>query len=96
MILSHIAPMSVAKITGVISFFLGLVFAILYLPIACIAGAVGDSGGLGAAMGIGMLIFFPILYGVMGFVFGGLYAWIYNMAAGRVGGIEVEFTEAVV
>jgi hypothetical protein len=43
-------------------------------------------------MGImfGMGIFMPIIYGVMGFVFGVLGAAVYNLIARWIGGIEVE------
>jgi uncharacterized membrane protein len=45
-----------------------------------------------AIMGLmfGMGIFMPIIYGVMGFVFGALGAVVYNLIARWIGGIEVE------
>ena len=39
-------------------------------------------------MGFGMLLIFPIMYAVMGFLFTLLGAWIYNLVASQVGGIE--------
>ena len=36
----------------------------------------------------------PFLYGAMGFVFGAIGAWIYNLIAKRLGGIEIQL-EAV-
>ena len=35
-------------------------------------------------------IFAPFLYGGIGFVFGAIGAWIYNVIAKRLGGIEIE------
>jgi hypothetical protein len=35
-------------------------------------------------------VLFPILYGVMGFIFTLIAAWIYNGVAGMVGGIEID------
>jgi hypothetical protein len=32
----------------------------------------------------------PFLYGAMGFVFGALGAWIYNLTAKWLGGIEIQ------
>ena len=41
-------------------------------------------------MGVGAVIVFPILYGLMGFVATLIAAWLYNVAAGVVGGVEVD------
>ena len=35
----------------------------------------------------------PILYGVLGALVNALMAWLYNQAAARLGGIEVEFED---
>ena len=32
----------------------------------------------------------PLLYGILGVVFGALIAWFYNLVAGWTGGIEME------
>ncbi|MES2018867.1 MAG: DUF3566 domain-containing protein [Pseudomonadota bacterium] len=39
-------------------------------------------------MGIGMLLIFPVIYAVCGFIFTLIGAAIYNMVASMVGGIE--------
>jgi hypothetical protein len=41
-------------------------------------------------MGIGFAVFAPILYAAMGFLTGVIGAFVYNLVAGWVGGIEVE------
>jgi hypothetical protein len=41
-------------------------------------------------VGIGAIIIFPILYGCIGFVATLVAAWLYNVVAGLVGGIEME------
>ncbi len=43
-----------------------------------------------AAILIGLFCFMPFIYGVMGFIGGGLIALVYNALAGRIGGIELE------
>lgn len=48
------------------------------------------SRGLGTVFGVGAIILFPILYGVMGLIFGAVSAALYNLFAGIVGGIELE------
>ena len=41
-------------------------------------------------LGVGFAIFAPIMYGVMGFLVGVIGAFLYNVVAKWVGGIEVE------
>ena len=41
-------------------------------------------------MGFGLIVIGPIFYGVMGFIVGVIGAFVYNIVAGWVGGIEVE------
>ena len=36
----------------------------------------------------------PFLYGGMGFLFGAVGAWIYNLIARRLGGIEIQLEPA--
>jgi hypothetical protein len=47
----------------------------------------------GAGIGFLAIIFFPVLYGFMGFVAGILSALIYNLVAKWVGGIEIELKD---
>ena len=44
-------------------------------------------GLFGGFMGVLLL---PILYGVCGFLGGLIHAWVYNVAAGWVGGVRIE------
>lgn len=90
---------SYAKITAVTTAAFGLIFGVIYgLVFMVIGGAIMAGGGrnTGAAgassvvIGLVMMAVFPILYGIIGFVFGALGALIYNIAAGFVGGIELE------
>ena len=50
----------------------------------------GNTGSAVVAGGIGMVIFLPIMYGIFGFIAGAIGAFIYNLVAGVVGGIEIE------
>ena len=43
--------------------------------------------------GIATLILAPILYGVLGALVNAFMAWIYNHAAARLGGIEINFED---
>ena len=46
--------------------------------------------GFSAGIGLVFCIFIPVLYAVMGGLLGMLMAWIYNVVASWVGGIEFE------
>jgi hypothetical protein len=93
--LKRIGPWSVAKVLGALYAAMGLLFgglfALLALAGAGVSGRSGDEGAMfGALFGVGAVVVLPIFYGVMGVVFGALTAWLYNVFAGMVGGIEVE------
>ena len=45
-------------------------------------------------MGIGFMIFLPVVYAFFGFIFGALGAWVYNLLAKWIGGFELEFEPA--
>ena len=92
--------LSVAKIYAVMMFVISLLIAIPYglfiiaFSLIGAGSATGEAalalGGGGVVMGLGVMIGMPIMYAVMGFVFGALGALIYNIFAGLVGGIEIE------
>ena len=81
--ITHIAPLSLARVLGAVYFVLGLLFAI-FLIVASVVD--GDEEG----PSIGLAIAIPILYGVGGFVASALVAALYNAVAARLGGIELE------
>lgn len=40
---------------------------------------------------VAMAIFMPLFYAVLGFIIATLCAWVYNLIAGRFGGLELDF-----
>jgi hypothetical protein len=93
--LKRIAPLQLGKVSGILyalSTLLFVPFILLFSAIASFApqaeGSVAMPGILG--MGLGLIVIAPIMYGVMGFIAGVIGAFIYNIVAGWVGGIEVE------
>jgi len=95
-----IAPLQAGKMMGVLYACLGLIF-LPFIALAGVAGAFaqhaqqaqnapGPPAALMAGIMFGFGIFMPIIYGVMGFVFGIIMAAIYNLIARWIGGIEVE------
>jgi hypothetical protein len=45
---------------------------------------------LGSIFGIGAIVIFPIMYGVLGVIGGVIMAALYNLVASITGGLEIE------
>jgi hypothetical protein len=93
MIINRIGPLSIAKLSGLLYAIFGLVFGGIFSLIAMAGGFASDTAGaagIGAIMGVGAVIVFPIFYGLLGFVSTLVGAWLYNVAADVVGGVEVD------
>jgi hypothetical protein len=96
---TRIGVLSAGKLYGLLAGFFGLLFGV-FVALFSVVGAGfaaqngdGAEGALGFLMGVGAVVFLPILYGVIGFVSGVLTAWIYNLLAGAVGGLEIELSQ---
>ena len=95
--LRSIGVMSCAKMMGAIYGSLGLIFLPLFLLGGFASMTLGR--GSGAPSGVAMMflaILLPFFYAVMGFLIGALTAWMYNLFAGWVGGIQLELRSDVV
>ena len=72
-----------------------IVVAIFFVPATLILGIAGSStGSANVGAGVGALIVAGIIaalvYGIVGFIFTAVACAVYNLAAGWVGGIEVQ------
>ena len=81
--LTYIAPMTAGKVSAALSFAMSLLFLIPMFLFSMVAGDVG--------LPIFALLFFPVLYLIFGFIFGLLGAFVYNLVATHVGGLELNF-----
>ena len=54
------------------------------------AASGGEGGGIMAIGGVMGVILLPILNGIFGFIGGVIQAFVYNLAAGWVGGIRIQ------
>jgi len=84
--------MSCARVAGPLYAIIGLVAGVL-LAVASLVGAMAGQNGAGmggAMLGLSAIFVLPVVYGVLGVVGALLSAWIYNVLAGAVGGIEVD------
>ena len=93
MTITRVGPLSCAKIAGLLYVILGLIFG-AFISLAAMAGAFasGDegAGAFGALFGVGAIILVPLFYGCIGFVMTLIMALLFNLAAGMVGGLEVD------
>lgn len=99
MVIRRVSPVSAGKIGGVVGVVLGLIIGAFFSLIAMVAGGLASATGDGAAdgalaggmlFGAGAIVILPIFYGIFCFIGGIIQAFIYNLAAKWVGGIEIE------
>ncbi|HWS88455.1 MAG TPA: hypothetical protein VN282_15895 [Pyrinomonadaceae bacterium] len=90
---------SCAKIYSITLAAMGLIVGVIYgLIFIVLGGAMMAGGGRDAGMaggstlviGLVMMIAIPVMYGIIGFIGGIVGALVYNVAAGIVGGLELE------
>jgi hypothetical protein len=95
MIIRRIGPMSVARLSGIlyaaIGLALGAIISLIALAGGFAAGGEGDTQ-FGGFIGVAAVVVLPICYGLLGFVATLIAAWVYNVAAAVVGGIEVDIS----
>ena len=92
MVITRVAPVSVAKIAGTIYALLGLMFGAI-VSVAALVGAFAGNGNppfMGALFGVGAVVLLPIFYGCLDFVMSLVMAALYNAVSGFVGGVEVD------
>ncbi len=93
MVIKRVGPVSCAKISGTLYAIIGL-FAGAGFSLLSLLGTFGSRSTREvvpfAALGVGSIIVFPILYGAIGFLFSLIAAWLYNFLARLVGGIQID------
>tara|TARA_Y100000310_G_C20541544_1_gene743551 strand:- start:68 stop:328 length:261 start_codon:yes stop_codon:yes gene_type:complete len=82
--LKKINPLSLAKIGGLFGLILGVIADIV------ISLGFSFTGESMEALSGGMLVLLPIVYGVIYFVSGLVFSWIYNALAKNIGGIKLD------
>jgi len=89
--LHKIGVLFLAKLQAVIMACVGLIAGILY----SFGGAIFDvlttgSANLGTALAFLALIGMPVVFAIFGFLAGAVAAPMYNLIAGRFGGLEMD------
>ena len=90
----RIRRFGVMKTATVVAVMYMFIVAVFVVPIALIALLVAPSQGSAAGSTVVSIVIFGVVaifaYGLIGWVFTALAAAVYNLAAGWVGGIEVQ------
>lgn len=80
----RINPVQLATVSGVIYGLMGFMIT----PLVFLASMFSGSGF--PPLGVGLALFMPIIYGLIGAVGTFIAALIYNLVAGWVGGVEFD------
>lgn len=91
---------SVAKMQAVLGLVIGLIIGIIYGAFIILYSLLGASlvggnnglavGGGGVVIGVVVMIAVPVIYAIFGFIGGAIGAFVYNIFAKMIGGIEME------
>lgn len=78
---------------------IGFVAGGIYAAVFAVMGAAmlaqnGNGGGGALFVALGSLCIMPVVYGGLSFVFGALYAFIFNISTRFTGGLEIEVEES--
>ena len=90
--------MSCAKVSAalgaIVGFIAGLIVTIVSLAVGSMAAYIPDATAtapwLMGMMGALSIIVMPILYAITGFVSGAIMAFLYNIVAEKIGGVEID------
>jgi hypothetical protein len=101
MTLRSIGVLSAGKISAAMGVCLGLVAGLLISAFSLFGGLFNllfrrgyGMGMFESMLGVGAVLVLPLLYGVGGFLYGILGAWLYNLLAPRIGGLELDLGHA--
>jgi hypothetical protein len=93
MTLRRIDPASAAKVAGILYALLGVLIGLFMMVFGSFLGGAGAGDAFGGSFGVASIFIFPVMYGILGLIGGFISAALYNLVAGWVGGVEVEFDE---
>ena len=89
-VIKKIGVLSLAKFEAILMAVMGLIEGLIFAFLGMFLGALTSSMGAAAGLGFFGIIVLPIVFGIMGFVFGAIGALLYNLIARLIGGIEIE------
>jgi hypothetical protein len=88
-IVKHIGVLSFAKVYAVILAIIGFIEG-AFITVMSLSLGTSSSGGFASALGVFAIIALPIICAILGFVFGALGSFVYNVVASKIGGIDLD------
>jgi|GEM_PF-1252353 len=82
--------LTLAKISALFYACLGVLAGVIFLIMSFFDGQLMEGGSGSAVAIIGFLIFFPILYAIIGFITGAALTHLFNKAVKILGGLAIE------
>jgi Transmembrane domain of unknown function (DUF3566) len=96
--ITHIAPLSVGKVAFVLYGVIGLIACVIAVPVMLVTtmagGTLGHPRAFGAMFAVALVILVPLFYAAIGGLVAMVGAFIYNVVAGMVGGVELTIEPA--
>ena len=91
-VLRAVGVMSVAKVSAVLMAIAGLIEGMVFAGLGTMIGSLAEGTPMAAlgAFGFMAIIMFPIGGAISGFIGGAVSAILYNLVAGKIGGIELD------
>ena len=88
--IKRIGVLSMAKIQALVMGVMGILLGLIYAIMGIFYGVTNNSFLIGFGLGVLAIILVPLMYGGFGFVCGAFGAFVYNLIAKWVGGIDIE------
>ena len=90
--LRSVGVLSSAKIFAVVHAAIGVLVGFILLVVGVVGAAVAPGHQKMGMIGfIVIAVLTPVFYAVLGFVMGAIWAFVYNLGAESIGGLELEF-----
>ena len=92
MIIRRVGPTSFAKLSATLYAVIGLLIGGIISAVTLLGGAMTgtEAGPMGMLFGAAAVVLLPLCYAAVGFVATYIGAALYNLAAGWVGGVEID------
>lgn len=81
-----------AKIHALFGIVVGLIYGVCTAFVFGLFGIAEEMSGV-VAFGVASIVIFPIILGILGFISGAIMAFLYNIFAAKIGGVQLELVQ---